>query len=80
LKKSWKEDARHRVIFGLILSNIAKQEGLKPLDEALSNEIEKILKNYGPEDLKKIDKKELEGYIYGQLQNEMVFNLLENNS
>ncbi len=77
LKKIWVADAKKRVAFGLILRKISKNEGLTPTKDILNNEAEKALKQLPEEDRKKISRDRMEDYLFGKLQNEMVFAFLE---
>ncbi|MBU6414785.1 trigger factor [Patescibacteria group bacterium] len=80
LKKGWNKDALRRVTIALVLREIADKESIKPADEEVQEEANKIVLQSGftDEQIKKIDKVSLKQYAYGIVRNEKVFAFLEN--
>ena len=80
LKKEWLAKAQDRVKAALILQEIAKTETVNISDQELKKEVNQILARYP--DIKsadqQIDMERLKEYTKGRLQNEKVFELLEN--
>lgn len=79
LKKGWDKDALRRVKIALVLREIADKENIRPADEEIREEINKIVMQSGfsPNEVKKIDKEALKQYAYGIVRNEKVFEFLE---
>jgi trigger factor len=73
-KRGGGEDAEDRIKFNLILSEIAKKEGLGVTEEKLREETGKIMNYYKNSG---IDERRARDYAYGILLNESVFQFLE---
>jgi FKBP-type peptidyl-prolyl cis-trans isomerase (trigger factor) len=73
LRKDWQEDAIRRVKYGLILRELAEKENIQVSEKEVESRLEEMLKQ-APE----LDKGYLRGYAYGIIQNEKVFEFLEN--
>lgn len=80
LKKEWQQKAEERVRAALILQQIAREEKISVAQEEIEGEINKILAHYPDIELvqKQIDMERLKEYTKGRLENEKVFQLLEN--
>lgn len=79
LRESWQEKARARVESAVILSNIAKSEGIEPTDQEVEDHSNQYLRHFGePEQAQQaVDPVMLRRYIFGMLQNEKVLEFLE---
>lgn len=73
LKKEWRDDAFKRAKLQVIIHSISEKENLKPSEEEIENEITKIMELY-----KDADPIRARAYIEQMLENEKVFNFLEN--
>lgn len=78
IKTGWDDQARKRVMFGLILRAIAKQENIAPADADVGAYAETLKKQYA--DGKGVDGEHLRHYAYGVLKNEKIFQFLEGKS
>jgi len=72
LRKEWRTDAEKRAKLQLVLSEIAKKEGIIPDLNRLEMEI-KHLKEHYPD----ADENTVRSYVAAQMTNEKVFELLE---
>ena len=79
LRESWQEKAKARVESAVILSNIAKSEGIEPTDQEVEDHSNQYLRHFGaPEQAQEaVDPVMLKRYIFGMLQNEKVLEFLE---
>ena len=77
LKKEWREQAQKRIKFGLILRKISEKENLTPTEEMLDQKADEVLRSLPEEERKKSSKESLKNYLFGRLQNELVFDFLE---
>lgn len=79
LRKGWREQAKERVEFFLALDAIAKKEGIRPSEEEVKAEAQKVLNRYpsAKKAEKEIDAAHLYDYITGALKNEKTFEFLE---
>ncbi len=77
IKKSFRMEAEKRIKNFLVLRQIGKTENIKIPNSEIEEEINKIVKNYTPEQLKKIDINQLKEYTKGAILNEKIFQLLE---
>ncbi len=78
LKKGWADDAKRRVLFGLILRHIAIAEKFEPSEETLEEQATRMLLALPEDERKRASKSDLKEHLVGRLQNEMVFDMLEN--
>ncbi len=78
LKETFKKEAEKRIKSFLVLRQIGKQENIKIEDKEIEEEMNKNIKNYSKEELKKIDINQLKEYTKDVIHNEKVFQLLEN--
>lgn len=80
LKKDWKTQAEKRVVSALALKQIAKDDGIKVDSKEIEAEINKTVQYYkNVKDIEKnLDMKRLYDYSKGVLENEKVFEMLEN--
>ncbi len=72
----WNEDAKKRVLFGLILRELAIKEDIKVPDEELEAEVDKITAHYKAHG-QEIERARVRDYAFGVLRNEKVFEMLE---
>ena len=73
LRKEWRADAEKRAKLQMIIRNIADKENLKPTEEEIEKEVGNIMTMY-----KDADPIRARAYIENMLENEKVFNFLEN--
>ncbi|MBZ1356336.1 MAG: trigger factor [Candidatus Nealsonbacteria bacterium] len=79
IAKDWEDRAKKRIMTALILQKIAKEEGVKVSEEEVQKESESYLNRiHDPKTKKELDIERLKVYIEDLLQNEKVFELLEN--
>jgi FKBP-type peptidyl-prolyl cis-trans isomerase (trigger factor) len=78
IKEGYQKDAKRRVLIGMTLSNIAKERKIEAGDSEINDRVEKILKPYSADELKKIDRMRVKDYAKGVIKNEKVLALLEN--
>jgi len=80
LKKEWRPKAQERVKAALILQQIAREEKIDVSASEIESEINKISAHYPDIETlqKQIDIERLKEYTKGRLQNEKVFEMLEN--
>lgn len=78
LKKGWRGDAEKRARYGLILRQIVLTEKLMPSEEMLEDQATRMLLAVSEDERKRASKSELKEHLVGRLQNEMVFEMLEN--
>ena len=80
LAKEWREDAKRRVIFALVLREIARRERIEPGEEDIMAAIDRTAAHRGltEEDVKGIDREQFVAYNRGVARNEKVFAFLEN--
>lgn len=72
LKTDWKDTAIKRAKSQIILNTIAREEGIKPEEETVKAEMEKILSHY-----KDAERFRVRMYVETFLANDMVFKFLE---
>lgn len=84
VKETYKKEAEKRLRGFLILRGIAKQENVEISDKELEEETQKALENYKKQhaghDHGEIDKEQLKEYTKGVLENEKIFQILEDSS
>jgi trigger factor len=73
LRKEWRGDAEKRAKLQMIIRTIADKENLKPTEEEIEKEVGNIMTMY-----KDADPVRARAYIENMLENEKVFNFLEN--
>ncbi len=73
LRKEWRADAEKRAKLQMIIRTIADKENLKPTEEEIEKEVGNIMTMY-----KDADPVRARAYIENMLENEKVFNFLEN--
>ena len=72
LKKEWRADGEKRAKLQIIIHAISEKENLKPAEEEIKKEVENITKMY-----KDADPIRAQAYVEQMLNNEKVFNFLE---
>ncbi|MDP2676312.1 MAG: trigger factor [bacterium] len=77
IKNGWGDQARKRVMFGLILRALSKEENIVVDDTELDAFVERLKKQYGYEHTDAHASEHLRDYAYGVLKNEKVFQMLE---
>lgn len=77
MKSGWDEQARKRVLFGLILRTLFKEEKISIDDKELDAFVESLKQQYGYEHTDAHALEHLREYAYGLLKNEKVFQMLE---
>lgn len=78
VKKSFRTEAERKIKNYLILGAIKKAENILAEEAEVENELNKIIKNYSPEELKRFDTDRTKEYIKDAICNEKIFQLLEN--
>ncbi|MFA6190433.1 MAG: trigger factor [Candidatus Staskawiczbacteria bacterium] len=78
IKETYKKEAEKRLRGFLVLRELGKKENVEVTEKELDDELEKVVKNYSKEQLAQIDISELREYTKGVLNNEKIFNILEN--
>jgi trigger factor len=78
IKETYKKEAEKRLRGFLVLRELGKKELVEVTDEELEEEMTKVVKNYSKEQLAQIDIDELKEYTKGVINNEKIFQLLEN--
>jgi trigger factor len=78
IKETYQKEAEKRIRNFLVLREIGKREGVEVMNAEVEEEVNKIIKNYSQEKLKKIDIGQLKEYTKNIIQNEKIFQLLEN--
>lgn len=82
LKKDWREEASRQISFALILKKIAKDKGIKPSDEEIQKNTEKMIQTMalrGEIDKENINLEAIREAVSNDLINEKVFKFLEDN-
>lgn len=77
IKKGWDEQARKRVVFGLILRTLSREENISIDDKELDAFVESLKQQYGYEHTDAHALEHLREYAYGLLKNEKAFQILE---
>lgn len=73
LRKEWRDDAEKRAKLQMIIRTIADKEDLKPKKEEVEKEVSNIMAMY-----KDADPTRAQAYVENMLENEKVFQFLEN--
>ncbi|MEX0910286.1 MAG: trigger factor [Candidatus Paceibacterota bacterium] len=76
LKDSWQDEAKKRVVFGLVVHTLAEAEKIKPAPEETAKYKEMLKTQMGPEG-GKVDEARLNSYVVNVLTNEKVMDLLD---
>lgn len=77
LRGAWREDARKRAAFGLILREIVKKENISTPDNMIHSKTEEVLRAMSDEERNKTSRERVSDYVRSRLLHEMVFDLLE---
>ena len=77
IKESYHKEAEKRLKEFLILQKIGKNENISVSEEELKEELQRLVKDYDPDTIKKIDIYELREYTKGAIFNEKVFKFFE---
>lgn len=72
LRNEWKPDAEKRAKLQMIIHSISEKENLKPMEEEIEKDVTKITEMY-----KDADATRARAYVEQMLENEKVFNFLE---
>lgn len=78
IKETFQKEAEKRLRGFLVLRQLGIKESVEVSDQEVAEEVAKSIKNYSKEQLAKIDINELKEYTKGVLQNEKIFQILEN--
>jgi trigger factor len=78
IKKSYRLEAEKRIKTSLILKEIGRKENIEVSEEELAEDLQKLMRDYTSEQLKKIDIEQLKEYSKGAIYNEKIFQFLEN--
>ena len=79
LRRDWRNDARRRVLFALVLREIARRERIEPAEEDVIAAVNRTVTHDGmsEDDIKQIDREAFVAYHRGIARNEKVFSFLE---
>lgn len=77
LKKSWHDQAKTRAEIGIVIREIARTEKLMPTEDVVQKQSEQILRELSSEERAKVSADAVFSYVFGKLQHQMVFQLLE---
>ncbi len=78
IKDTYQKEAEKRLKGFLVLRELGKKENVEVSDKEVEEEVSKSIKNYSKEQLAQIDINELKEYTKGVINNEKIFQLLEN--
>jgi len=78
IKQTYQKEAEKRIRGFLVLRELGKREKIEVTDEEVDTEVAKSIKNYTKEQLDQIDINELKEYTKGVINNEKIFQILEN--
>lgn len=78
IKETYQKEAEKRLRGFLVLRELGKEESIEVADEEVTEEIAKSIKSYTKDQIDKIDINELKEYTKGVIQNEKIFQFLEN--
>lgn len=76
LKEAWQDEAKKRVVFGLVVHTVAEAEKIKPNPEEITKYTEMLKSQMGKE-TEKVDESRLHSYVVNVLTNEKVMDLLD---
>ena len=77
IKETFQKEAEKRLRGFLVLRELGKKESIEVTDEEVAAEVAKSIKNYSKEQLAQIDINELKEYTKGVVNNEKIFQMLE---
>jgi len=77
IKKSFRKDAEKRITQYLVLRKISDAEHIEVPTEEIEEEMNKMVRNYSPAQMEKIDINRLKEYTKDTILNEKIFQLLE---
>jgi len=77
IRKGWDDQARKRVLFGLILRMLSAQEHVQIDEKELDALVENLKNQYGHDNTDEHAMEHLREYAYGVLKNEKIFQMLE---
>ncbi len=80
IKETYRKEAEKRLRGFLVLRELGKIEKVEVSEKEIEEEVEKSIKSYSKEQLAKIDINELKEYTKGVINNEKIFQLLEDYS
>ena len=78
VKATYQKEAEKRLRGFLVLRELGKKENIEVSEKEVEEEVAKSVKNYTKEQLDQIDINELKEYTKGVINNEKIFQLLEN--
>ena len=78
VKETYRKEAEKRLRGFLVLRELGRKENVEVSDKEVDEEVEKAVQNYSKEQLAQIDINELKEYTKGVIQNEKIFQILEN--
>ena len=78
IKETYRKEAEKRLRGFLVLRELGKIEKVEVSDEEVEAEMTKSVQNYSKDELAKIDINELREYTKGVINNEKIFQILEN--
>ncbi len=78
IKETYLKEAEKRLRGYLVLRELGKLEKVEVTEKEVEDEVEKSVKNYSKEQLAQIDINQLKEYTKGVIQNEKIFQILEN--
>ena len=78
IKDTYRKEAEKRLRGFLVLRELGKLEKIEVSDKEIEEEVTKSIKNYSKEQLAQIDINELKEYTKGVINNEKIFQILEN--
>jgi len=78
VKETYKKEAEKRLRGFLVLRQLGRAENIQVSNAEVEEEVSKSIKNYSKEQLNKIDINELREYTKGVINNEKIFQVLEN--
>lgn len=78
IKNTYQKEAEKRLRGFLVLRELGKKETVEVTDQEVAEEVAKSIKGYSKDQIDKIDINELKEYTKGVIQNEKIFQFLEN--
>ena len=78
VKETYRKEAEKRLKGFLVLRELGRKENVEVSETELDEEVKKAIQNYSKEQLAQIDINELKEYTKGVIQNEKIFQILEN--
>lgn len=77
IKNGWRDQSRQRVLYGLILREIARKEQVEVSKEEIDEYVRVIKMSYPESEREKLDESGVRDYAYGMIKNEKTFRVLE---